>query len=117
MRHFVGRAANQLEHERVAAFVFDAGLIFIGINRVAGLIEIFGTDVERLVNVADIVREQNYRDRLGDFARIIFRDVAAQNIDAIANHVDDVPLGPAGRAAGIFVNVENRHIGVVEPVM
>ena len=62
---------ESLDASGVAAFVFDARLIFVGINCMSGLIKIFGADMERLVNVAEIMREQDYRDGLGDFARII----------------------------------------------
>ena len=73
--------------------------------------------MKRLVNIADVMREQNHRDRFCDFARIIFRDFAAQNINAKADHADDVPLGAPGFAVGIFLPVENRYVGVVKPMM
>ena len=115
--HFLRIAANQPQHERVAAFVFDPGLIFIGIDCLPGLIEVFRADMKWLVNVTDVVRQQDHRDRFGDLARIIFRDFAAQNIDAIGDHVDDVPLAATGFSVGVLLGVENRHVGVMKPVM
>src|SRR5262249_59647708 len=78
MRHSFRRPASQAKHECVAALVFDAGLISIRIDCLSCLIEIFCADVERLMNVTNIVREQNNCDRPSDLARIIFRDFVAQ---------------------------------------
>src|ERR1700736_2375735 len=69
------------------------------------------------MNVAGVMREQNYRDRFGDFPRIIFRSFTAQNIDAKRNHVDDVPLAAAGLAIGVLFQIENRHVGVMKPMV
>src|SRR4051812_528413 len=92
----------QFNRERVAAFILQSCFVLIGINYVAGLIEIFGADMQRLMNVADIVGKQNYRHGLRDFAIVLFGNTATQYIDAVTDHMHDVPLGSPSGAVLIF---------------
>ena len=100
----------------VASFIFDAGLAFVRIDGVC-VIEILRADVQGLMDVADIVGKQNHGDGFRDLARVIFPDFAAEDTHAIGDHVHDVPLAAPGFAFRIFVRIQDRHVGVMEPMM
>ena len=71
-----------------------------------------------LMDVADKMREQNNRDRLGDGACVIFWLRAFQNRDAVTHHVHDVPLAAAFFSVAIFFRrIGQRNIGVMKSVM
>src|SRR5205085_1637572 len=117
MRHFLSRSVKQLKHERVATLGFDAALVFVWIDRLSTLIEILRADVKRLMNVPDIMGEQNHRDRFRNLTRITLWRVALQDINAVGNHVNDVPPAAAGPAISVVLSVESRDVAVMKPVM
>src|SRR5205807_69190 len=90
---------------------------FVWINRLSTLIEILRADVKRLMNVPDIMGEQNHGDRFRNLARIVLCRVAPQDINAVGNHVNDVPRAAAGPAISVLLNVEDRDIAVMKPVV
>ena len=81
------------------------------------LVEKLRADMERLVDIAHKMGQEDHRDRLRDLARVIFRHLAFENADAVRDHVDDVPFRAAHRALVVFLRVSYGHIRVVEPVV
>ena len=69
-------AAGKLEPYGIAALIFQPRSAPIGIDFLAALIKIFRAHMERLMNVAQVVREENHGDRFCYLARIIFRSDA-----------------------------------------
>src|SRR6266550_4628970 len=63
------------------------------------------------------MREQDDRDRLSDLAWVILRFPALQDHDAIAYHVDDIPLAASRFPLAVLLLTEEGHVGVMEPVM
>src|SRR5436190_415667 len=101
----------------VSTFVTQAGRAAVGIDWFSGLIEIFGAYMERLVNVADTMRQQNHRNRFGNLARVIRGNFAAQDANAVRDCVYHIPVATAGFAITIFLGIKHRHIGVMHPTM
>src|SRR5437016_6118348 len=69
-----------------------------------------------LMNVAEIMSQQNYRNRFRNLARIIRGNFTTQNANAVRNCMHDIPVATPGLAIAIFLDIE-RHIGVMHPMM
>ena len=76
LRALMSSAARELERNGIAALIFQPRLAPIGIDFLPALIKIFRADMERLMNVGQVVREENHGDRFCYLARIIFRSNA-----------------------------------------
>src|SRR5437773_4664271 len=61
---------------------------FVRVHRLAFRTEVLCSNMQRLMDVAYVVCEQNDRDRLGDLTLILFGDFSAQHPDAVGNHVN-----------------------------
>src|SRR5437763_1935122 len=103
--------------DRIPTLVFERALVLIGIARLAAIIEIFRADMQRLMNVAREVREQDDSDGLRHLPLVLLRRVAFENGDAVAHRMNDVPLTAPSLTVRIFLWAENRDVGVVKPVM
>src|SRR6185369_7133759 len=102
----------------VAAIISQAGaIVFIRVFGVSGAIEVLGADVQRLMNVANVMGQQAHRDRLRNFAGILLAFLTLQNPDAKRNHLHDVRGGSAAFAIVVFLIIQNRDIDVVEPAV
>src|SRR5437764_690879 len=73
--------------------------------------------MQRLMNIAHEMRQQNQCDGLCNFAGIFLPDFPTQYSDAIRNGVHDIPLATPNFAVAVFSGVEYGHIRVVEPMM
>ena len=80
-------------------------------------IEIGRTDVQRLMNVSDVVSKENDRNRLRDLALVLFGNSPLQHIDAERNHVHDVPFAPTCVSVTISLRRHHWDISVVKPVV
>jgi DNA-binding MltR family transcriptional regulator len=109
--------ACEIQRQAVSALVFERGGDFIRVYWMAILIEKLGADVERLMNIADKMRQQNQGNRFRDLTIVIFRHLAFENADAVGNHVDDVPFRAADFSVSVLLRIRHRHIRVVIPVM
>ena len=72
--------------------IFERGLAQIRIHFVSALVKILRAHMQRLVDIADIVGQQNDRDGLRDLPRILLGDFPSEDRHAVGDHVDDVPL-------------------------
>ncbi len=79
--------------DRVASLIFERGLAQIRIHFVSALIKILRAHMQRLVDIADIMGQQNDRDGLRDLARILFRDLPSENRDAVRTSCGRCPIG------------------------
>src|SRR5207244_3684139 len=91
-----GRVLQQTQS--IPAFIAQTDRAAIGIDRFAFFVEILGTDVKRLMNVTDAMRQQNERNRFRDLARVILANIATQNSDAVRNGVDHIPVAASSLA-------------------
>src|SRR5438874_12571519 len=73
--------------------------------------------MKRLMNVAEIMGQQNYRNRFRNLARIIRGNFTAQNGNAVRNYMHDIPVATSGFAIAIFLDFKHRHVGVMHPMM
>ena len=108
---------GQLELERITAVVRKRIGHLVWIRRLALCIEILRADMERLMNIADKMCEENERDRSCNFAIVSLGEFSFQHLDAETHHVDDVPLAAPDFAVAILFIVDQRDIGVVEPMV
>ena len=69
------------------------------------------------MNVAEIMGQQNYRNRFRNLARIIRGNFTMQNANAVRNCMHDIPVAAPDFAVAIFFGIQHRHIGVMHPVM
>ncbi len=73
--------------------------------------------MQRLVNVAHVMGQQNESNGLGDLPFILFRDSSSQDFDTIWNHVHHIPFAAPGLALGIFLHPHDGNVCVVKPMM
>ena len=73
--------------------------------------------MQGLVNIGHIMSQQNNGDWLGDLPFILFRDSSLQDLNAVRNHMDDVPSAATGLAFGIFLHPYDGDVCVVKPMM
>src|ERR1700704_7188371 len=73
--------------------------------------------MKRLVNVAEAMGQQNYRNRFRNLARVIRGNFTAQNANAVRNCMHDIPVAASSFAVAIFLDIKHRHIGVMHPMM
>ena len=114
-RALSGRIVHQTQG--VSTFVSQAGDATVGIDWFTSFIEVFRADMQRLMNIADTMRQQDHRNRFGNFARVVLGNFTAQNADAVRNRMHNIPVAAAGFAISIFLGIKHRHIGVMHPMM
>lgn len=101
------------EVNRIAAVIFFSGRGSIRIHECRSGAEVGGADVQRLVNVADVMDEEPKRG-LGWNAGGVVGGVAVafEDGDAIPDHVDDVDVRSADGVVPVM-RLLNRDVGVV----
>ena len=80
-------------------------------------IEVGRTDVQRLMNISDVMGQENDGNRLRDLPLVLFGDSPLQHIDAERNHVHDIPFAPTCVSVTISLRRHHRDISVVKPVV
>src|SRR5690349_18539407 len=73
--------------------------------------------MQRLMDIRDVMGEKNDRNNLRDFALVLFRHLALQDIDTERNHVHDVPFTSPRTTVAISLRRHYRDVRVVEPVV
>ena len=106
-----------VEEDKVSALVGVRAGGRIWIHELRAGSEVGGADVQRLVNIADVMDEQAQRRPRGDAGGIVRGGaVALENGDAIPDHVDDVDVQSAGRS-GAVMRLLKRDVGEVIGVL
>ena len=111
-----GGRVDEHQGEGVAALVGEGFGVLVGVGDLA-VVEVFCPDVQRLVDVADVVGQQDHGDRARDAPLVLLGDFSRKDAFAVGDHVDDVPLRAAGGTVGVFLGSGDGYIGVVEFVV
>src|SRR2546423_6753357 len=111
-------ARDQREQgEFISALIGEARIGCRGLEGISLRIKVLRSDVQRLMDVPEIMHEQDQRYRLCNGSWIVFRFVASQDTNAEWNHVNEVELRTSNVARRILFIAEDGNICIVKFVM
>src|SRR5262245_11064526 len=111
------RVIAQFQCKSISAFISQRRCVFDGISHAALFVKVSGPDMQRLMNICDVMGKENDRNGLCDLSLVLVGDSPLQDIDAERNHVHNVPFAATNGALAVSLRGHHRDIGIVKPMV
>src|ERR1043165_267897 len=105
------------EREFVSTLIRKTDVLWCWLKWLPAGVEILRADVQRLVYVAEVMRQQDHGDRFCDRTVVCLGFFSFQYTNAERNHFYDVKLKTSACTVGIFLVSNYRNVSVVKLTM